>query len=109
MFRAWKLLLALLVLLVAAGGVVVWRQRQPGVSVTLEPAITALGHPKRTVTLRLRAPAGPLKSLEARLVQGGAARAGLTEGVPPGGPRAADRPLAGEGAALGLGGGRAER
>ena len=108
MFRAWKLLLALLVLLVAAGGVVVWRQRQPGVSVTLEPAITALGHPKRTVTLRLRAPAGPLKSLEARLVQGGAARTVLTEEFPPGGPREADRPLALEAAALGLKEGPAE-
>ncbi len=108
MFRAWKLLLALLVLLVAAGGVAVWRQRQPGVSVTLEPAITALGHPKRTVTLRLRAPAGPLKSLEARLVQDGAARTVLTEEFPPGGAREADRPLALEAAALGLKEGPAE-
>ena len=108
MFRAWKLLLALLVLLVAAGGFVVWRHRQPGVSVTLEPAITALGHPKRTVTLRLRAPAGPLKSLEARLVQGGAARTVLTEEFPSGAPREADRPLALETTALGLREGPAE-
>src|SRR3989304_1549769 len=102
MFRAWKLLLALLVLLVAAGGFVVWRPRQPGVRGPPEPAITALGHPKRTVTLRLRAPAGPLKSLEARLVQGGAARTVLTEEFPSGAPREADRPLALETAALGL-------
>lgn len=108
MFRAWKLLLALLVLLVAAGGFVVWRHRQPGVVVTLEPAITALGHPKRTVTLRLRAPAGPLKSLEARLVQGGVARTVLTEEFPSGAPRQADRPLALEAAALGLREGPAE-
>lgn len=108
MIRTWKLLLALLVLLVAAGGFVVWRQRQPGVTVTLEPAITALGHPKRTLTLRLRAPSGALKSLEARLVQGGTARTVLTEEFPSGAPRVADRPLVLEAAALGLKEGPAE-
>ncbi len=108
MFRTWKLLLALLVLLVAAGGFVVWRQRQPGVTVTLEPAITALGHPKRTLTLRLRAPSGALKSLEARLVQGGTARTVLTDEFPSGAPRVADRPLVLEAAALGLKEGPAE-
>jgi murein DD-endopeptidase MepM/ murein hydrolase activator NlpD len=108
MFRAWKVLLALLVLLVAAGGYVVWRQRQPGVLVTLEPALAALGHQKRTVTLRLRAPSGPLKSLEARVVQNGSSRTALTEEFPAGAPREADRPLTLEAAALGLKEGPAE-
>jgi murein DD-endopeptidase MepM/ murein hydrolase activator NlpD len=108
MFRAWKVLLALLVLLVAAGGYVVWRQRQPGVAVTLEPPLAALGHPKRTVTLRLKAPSGPLKSLEARVVQNGTSRTVLTEEFPAGAPREAERPLALEAAALGLKEGPAE-
>jgi murein DD-endopeptidase MepM/ murein hydrolase activator NlpD len=108
MFRAWKVLVALLVLLVAAGGFVVWRQRQPGVVVTLEPPLAALGHPKRTVTLRLRAPAGPLKSLEARVVQGGNSKTVLTEEFPAGAPREAERPLTLEAAALGLKEGPAE-
>src|SRR5262245_39600173 len=108
MFRAWKVLLVLLVLVLAAGGFVVWRQRQPGVVVTLEPALTALGHPKRTVTLRLRAPSGPLKSVEAQVVQGGSSRTLLTEEFPAGAPREAERPLTLEAAALGLKEGPAE-
>jgi murein DD-endopeptidase MepM/ murein hydrolase activator NlpD len=102
MLRPWKVLLVLLVLLVAAGGFVMWRQWQPGVTVTLEPALAALGHPKRTVTLRLRAPAGPLRDVEARVIQGGVSKTVLSEEFPSGAPREADRPLTLEAAALGL-------
>ena len=55
--RSWKLWLVLLVLLGLTGGFLVWRQRQPGAAAALDPAFAALGHPKRTVTLVLRAPA----------------------------------------------------
>jgi murein DD-endopeptidase MepM/ murein hydrolase activator NlpD len=102
MLRPWKIVLALLVLLMAAGGFVVWRQRQPGVTVTLEPALATIGHAKRTVTLRLRAPAGPLQAVEARVIQGGVAKTVLSEEFPAGAPRDADRPLTLEAAALGL-------
>ena len=107
-FRGWKVLLLLLVLLLGAAGFAVWRQKQPGVAVTLEPALAALGHPKRTVTLRLRAPAGALRSVEARVVQGGTSRTVLTEEFPAGAPRQAERPLALEAATLGLKEGPAE-
>ncbi len=102
MFRAGKRWLAVLVLLGLAGGFVVWRQRQPLVAVTLDPALSALGHPKRTVTLRLRAPAGALKSVEARVIQDGNVRTVLTEEFPAGAPREAERPLTLDAAALGL-------
>jgi murein DD-endopeptidase MepM/ murein hydrolase activator NlpD len=108
MFRAWKVLLVLFLLLVVGLGFVWWRHRQPGVSVTLEPALTAIGHGPRTITLRLRAPAGPLASLEARVVQGGASKTVLTEEFPAGAPRDADRPLALNTSALGLKEGPAE-
>jgi murein DD-endopeptidase MepM/ murein hydrolase activator NlpD len=108
MFRVWKLWLAALVLLVLAGGSVVWRQRQPLVEVSLAPPLVALGHPKRAVTLRLRAPAGPLRAVEARVVQDGNARAVLTEEFPAGAPREAERPLTLDAGALGLKEGPAE-
>jgi murein DD-endopeptidase MepM/ murein hydrolase activator NlpD len=108
MFRPWKILVVLFVLIVAAAAFVLWRDRQPGVSVTLEPAVAALGHSKRTVTLRLRAPAGPLKTVEARVTQGGQTRTVLTEEFPAGAPSGADRPLVLEAAALGLKEGPAE-
>ncbi|HEV8675445.1 MAG TPA: M23 family metallopeptidase [Methylomirabilota bacterium] len=108
MFRAGKIWLVLLVLVAVGVGFVVWRQRQPLVAVTLDPPLTALGHPKRTVTLRLRAPAGALRSVEARVVQDGNARTVLTEEFPTGAPREADRPLTLDAAALGLKEGPAE-
>src|SRR5262249_57028450 len=108
MFRPWKVVLAFFLLLVVAAGFVMWRQRQPGVQVTLDPALTALGHPKRTVTLHFRAPAGPLRSVEARIVQAGTSRTVLTEEFPAGAPRDADRPVTLEAAAPGLKEGPAE-
>ncbi len=108
MGRAWKLWLAVLVLLGLAGGLVVWRQRQPLVAVALDPAMAALGHPKRTVTLRLRASAGRLKSLEALVIQAGPPRPVLTEEFPAGAPREAERPLTLDAGALGLKEGPAE-
>ncbi|HEV8309209.1 MAG TPA: M23 family metallopeptidase [Methylomirabilota bacterium] len=108
MFRVWKVWIVLLVLLGLAGGFVLWRQRQPLVAVNLDPAFTALGHPKRTVTMRLRAPAGGLRSVEARVIQGGTARVVLTEAFASPAPREADRPLNLEAAALGLKEGDAE-
>src|SRR5581483_3602304 len=108
MVRPWKVLLVLLVLLVAGVGFVVWRQRQPGVSVALDPAFAALGHAKRTVSLRLRAPAGPLRSVEARVVQGGTTKTLLAEEFPAGAPREADRPIELDAGALGLAEGPAE-
>ena len=108
MFRAGKLWLVVLVFLGLAGGFVVWRQRQPLVAVSLDPALIALGHPKRTVTLRLRAPAGALESVEARVTQDGNVRTVLTEEFPAGAPREAERPLTLDAGALGLKEGPAE-
>jgi hypothetical protein len=108
MFRAWKVLLVLFLLVVVGLGFLWWRNRQPGVSVTLEPAPTAIGHGPRTVTLRLRAPSGPLAALEARVVQAGASKTVLTEEFPAGAPRDADRPLVLDAGALGLKEGPAE-
>jgi len=108
MFRAWKVLLVLFLLVIVGIGFLVWRHRQPGVSVTLDPTLTAVGHGPRTVTLRLRAPAGPLASLEARVVQGGTSKTVLAEEFPAGAPRDADRPLAVDAGALGLKEGPAE-
>jgi murein DD-endopeptidase MepM/ murein hydrolase activator NlpD len=77
--RGRRLWLVLLVVLAAAGGFLVWRQRQPPVRAALEPAFAALGHAPRTVTIVLEAPAAALAALEVRVVQGGAARTVLTE------------------------------
>jgi murein DD-endopeptidase MepM/ murein hydrolase activator NlpD len=106
--RAGKLLVAVVLLLGLAGGVLVWRQRQPLVTVTLEPAFTALGHPKRTVTLVLRAPAGQLGALEARVLQGGRDKVALSEDLAASGTSEARRPLVLDAAALGLEEGPAE-
>jgi murein DD-endopeptidase MepM/ murein hydrolase activator NlpD len=108
MFRPWKILLVFVLLLVLAVGFVIWRHRQPSVSVTLEPAPAMLGHAKRPVSLRLRAPAAPLRSVEARVVQGQATRTVLTEEFPSGAPREAERPLVLDAGALGLQEGPAE-
>jgi murein DD-endopeptidase MepM/ murein hydrolase activator NlpD len=105
--RFWKLWVVLLVALGLAGAFVVRQQRQPGVVAMLEPAFPALGQGKRTVSLRLRAPAGALRSIEARVVQGGQARPVLAEDVSSLG-REGERPLTLDGAALGLREGPAE-
>jgi len=106
--RSWKLWVAILVLLGLGGGSLVWRQRQPGVSASLDPAFSALGHPKRTVTLTLRAPASALAFVEVRVVQNTTARTVLAEEFPASTSREAQRPLTLEAAGLGLQEGPAE-
>ncbi len=108
MFRAGRFWLVLLVLVVLGGGFLLWRQRQPGVSVSLEPAPAALGHPQRTVTVKLSAPAGPLRSVEARVIQGGASRTVLSEEFPAPAPREAQKSLTLDAGALELKEGAAE-
>ena len=110
MSRLWTRWLAVLVFLALAGGTgfMVWRQRQPDVSVGLEPAFTALGQAKRTVTVRLRAPSAALAAFEARVVQHGRARTVLTEAFPAGAADEANRALVLEAGSLGLTEGAAE-
>jgi len=110
MVRGWKSWLAVLVFIALAGGTgfTVWRQRQPDASVTLEPTVATLGQARRTVTLRVRAPSGPLMFVEARVVQHGTSRIVLREDFPPGAAEPADRPLVLEAGALGLAEGPAE-
>ena len=60
MRRPWRTALVVLVLLGLGGGFLVWRQRQPLVSASLDPAFPALGHATRTVSLILRAGTGSL-------------------------------------------------
>jgi murein DD-endopeptidase MepM/ murein hydrolase activator NlpD len=108
MVRRWKAWLVVLALLAVGGGTLLWRQRQPGVTVTLDPAVTALGHPKRTVTLVLHATAGKLASLEAQVVQGGVAHTVLTEDLSAAATSEARRPLTLEADAIGLKEGPAE-
>ncbi len=108
MFRIWKVWLVLLLLLGLAGGFALWRQRQPGVTVTLDPAFPALGHPQRTVTLRLQAPAGALASVHATVTQEGTTRTVLTEAFAAPATRQGERPLTLDAAALGLKEGPAE-
>ena len=106
--RLWKVWVALVVVLLAGGAFTVWRQNQPGPSVALDPAFTALGHPKRTVALKLKAPAGALASVKAEVVQGGTARTVLEEDLAAAGAAEAERPLVLDAPALGLKEGPAE-
>jgi murein DD-endopeptidase MepM/ murein hydrolase activator NlpD len=106
--RAWRFWFVVLAVAGLAGGALVWRQRQPGVAVTLDPALTALGQPKRTVILVLRAPAGKLARVEAQVVQGGSTRTVLTEDFAAAGTSDAKRPLTLDAAALELKEGPAE-
>lgn len=108
MFRSRRLWLALLILVALAGGFALWRQRQPGVAATLDPALPALGHAKRTVTLTLRAPSGPLASVQARVTQQGTERTVLAEEFAGSPARQIQRPLVLDAAALGLKEGSAE-
>src|SRR5262245_60638459 len=108
MLRAWKLWLIVVVLLAVAIGFAAWRQRRPLVAVAVDPPLAALGHAKRSVTLKLHAPAAGLRRVEARVVQDGNARTVLTEEFPAGAAGQADRPLQLDAASLGLKEGQAE-
>ncbi|MGH7268226.1 MAG: M23 family metallopeptidase, partial [Candidatus Rokuibacteriota bacterium] len=107
-FRSGKVWLVLFILLGLAGGFAMWRQRQPGVAVALEPPPAAIGHGKRTVTVVLRAPAAALRSVEVQVLQEGAVRSVLAEVLTEPAPREARRPLVLDVAALGLKEGPAE-
>jgi murein DD-endopeptidase MepM/ murein hydrolase activator NlpD len=100
--KRWKVWLVLLGLVAAGGAFLVWRQRQPGVRVTLEPALSALGHPSRTVTLVLDAPSAALAAVEVRVVQQGSVRTVLTEDLSPARVRTVRKPLTLDAGALKL-------
>jgi murein DD-endopeptidase MepM/ murein hydrolase activator NlpD len=106
--RSGKVWLLLLVVLLAGGGFLVWRQRQPPVRVTLEPPFAALGHPARTVTLVLDAPAADLAAVEVRVVQQGAARPVLQEDLSGAATRTLRKPVTLDAGALKLQEGPAE-
>ena len=106
--RSWKAWLLVLVLLLAGGGFLLWRQRQPLVRVALEPPFAALGHPPRTVTLVLEAPAAPLAAVQVRVVQQGNAQTVLTEEVAGAGTQSLRKPITLDAGALKLQEGPAE-
>lgn len=108
MRRAWTLGVLLALALGAAVGFGMWRQRQPGVEVTLDPAFPALGRPPRTVHVALRARAGRLARLEAHVVQAGVARPVASEDLSALAAQTARRPLTLDAAALQLREGPAE-
>jgi murein DD-endopeptidase MepM/ murein hydrolase activator NlpD len=106
--KTWKAWLFLLVLLLAGGGFLVWRQRQPLVRVALEPAFAAIGHAPRTVTLVLDAPAATLGAVQVRVVQQGNAQTVLTEDLAGAGTQAVRKPITLDAGALKLQEGPAE-
>ena len=106
--RRWKAWLLVVALLAAGGGLLLWRQRQPPVRVALEPALVALGHPARAITLVLEAPVANLASVEVRVVQQGTPRTVLSEDLTPAATRALRKPVTLDAAALKLQEGPAE-
>ncbi|HZS31815.1 MAG TPA: hypothetical protein VFC42_00370, partial [Methylomirabilota bacterium] len=106
--RAGKVWLLLLVMVVAVGAFLAWRQRQPPVRVGLEPGLQALGHAPRTVTLVLDAPAAKLAAVEVRVVQQGTPRTVLAEDLSGAGARTLRKPVTLDAAALKLQEGPAE-
>jgi murein DD-endopeptidase MepM/ murein hydrolase activator NlpD len=103
-----KLWLFLLIVLLAGGGFLIWRQRQPPVRVAIEPAFTALGQPARPITVVLDAPAANLAAVEVRVVQQGTARPVLAEDLSGAATRSARRAVTLDAAALKLQEGPAE-
>jgi len=106
--RSLKVWAVLLLLLLAGGGFLLWRQRQPGVRVALDPGLTAIGHPPRTLTLVLEAPAAPLGAVAVRVVQGGQARTVLAEDLASAGVRTLRKPVTLDAGALKLAEGPAQ-
>jgi murein DD-endopeptidase MepM/ murein hydrolase activator NlpD len=106
--RRWKAWLLVVALLAAGGGFLLWRQRQPPVRVALEPALVALGHPARQITLVLEAPAANLASVEVRVVQQGTSRTVLSEDLRPAATGTLRKPVTLDAAALKLQEGPAE-
>jgi murein DD-endopeptidase MepM/ murein hydrolase activator NlpD len=105
--RGWKIWLVLLLVLGGAAGVVIWRQRQPGVTASLEPPPAALGHPPRAVTVVLRGVA-TLGAVEVRVIQQGHPRTVLSEDLSAGRSAEARRTVTLDAAALKLQEGPAE-
>jgi murein DD-endopeptidase MepM/ murein hydrolase activator NlpD len=100
--RGLKVWVVLLLLLAAGGGFLLWRQRQPGVTVALDPGLVAIGHPPRTITLVLEAPTAPLGAVEVRVIQGSEARTVLAEDLSAAGARSLRKPVTLDAAALKL-------
>jgi murein DD-endopeptidase MepM/ murein hydrolase activator NlpD len=103
-----KLWLFLLLVLLAGGGFLIWRPRQPPVRVTIEPAVAAIGHGARPITVVLDAPAANLAALEVRVVQQGTARPVLSEDLTGAATRTLRKPVALDADALKLQEGQAE-
>jgi len=103
-----KVWLVLLLLLLGGGGFLFWRQRQPPVRVTIEPAFAALGQTARPITIVLDAPAANLAALDVRVVQQGTTRPVLTEDLTAQGTRSLRKPVTLDAAALKLQEGPAE-